>query len=99
MTHLYYICTHTEVFLCKNVYQPETKQQEVPYLKIFEQHWSQLKAKCRAGKFLQYGWVRTENIQQSEIKITHLYCMSYSDWFTLCLPWPHSILGDTLHKW
>ena len=51
------------------------------------------KVKYSTGTFMQYGWVWTKNIQQSRIKMTHLYCMSNSDWFALFLPWLHPYLG------
>ena len=74
---------------------PETEQQKGVYLNSQTTLTRSMyeKVNCSTGKFMQYGWVWTENIQQSGIKMTHLYCKSYSDWFTVFLPWPHPYLG------
>ena len=51
-------------------------------------------SKCSTDEFMQYRSVLTENCQQSGIKMTHLYCMSWSDKFAFVfVSWPHIYWG------
>ena len=76
----------------------------VGHLKKWSSTWNQATKSCmdylksQSGQStkcqMQFRWVFKENVQQSEIKMTHWYCISLSDLITFTCTLTSPILGD-----